>query len=329
MRNDTQQVGESKLRRLAYVRTLFRIGDDHLDRETEPNMALATLIFDNCVEMMLWLLVDAYTIEISGEKQKTHFPKLLSTVSNKMQESGVSVLSGNASDLQELHLARNAIQHHGIVPTLSAIQRYRSISELVLSKLTQESFSLDWDNISMALLIVEPVVRELYGRAEKDFDNRKYLEAALTLVAAFEFMKAKEIDRRAGSGIFMKRAFAIGMAAESKDDNVRHLAEYAQAIEGEVEILKLGIDYKCFQRYRDFVGIEPFDTIDVPITSNDADEILKVIKKKYGSTVRFEENNAGLREWLVFAFGFVIDSILHWQLVKRKGVFEFLFSKRD
>ena len=76
----------------------------------------------------------------------------------------------------------------------------------------------------MALLIDEPVVSELYTKAEECFTNNQYTEAVLNVVAAFEFMKAKEIDRRFGSGILQHRWNAQKANKESEDHHVKNIA---------------------------------------------------------------------------------------------------------
>ena len=321
--NDMRQVGERELRRLAYIKALFRIGIDQLEKGTEPNTAQALLTFDNCVEMMLWLLADFHGIRIRQKKQDIPFPELLSLVNDEMRKRNISrVLPSYGSDLQELHLARNNVQHHGIVPSISTVQRYRVVAESILVGSAEDSLKLSWGDISMALLISDLVVRELYSRAEKEYENQKYLEAALSLIAAFECMKAKEIDRRAGSGIFLTRAFAEAAGEKSSDPHIKALSRYAKAIEGEVEILKLGLDYKGFQRYRDFTQTDPLDHITISVKEEDPAEVLTVVKNEFGSKVGLKETDAELQEWLVFAFGFVIDSILRWQLISRAGVVE-------
>jgi hypothetical protein len=326
--NDIPRVGERELRRLAYVKALFRIGIDHLERCTEPNAAQALLTFDNCIEMMLWLMVDFHGIRIKQTKQLTTLPQLLSQVSAELSEQDTSrILLRHASDLQELHIARNNVQHHGILPSFSTVHRYRVITESVLVGLVEDVLKLSWSEISMALLVSDPAVRELYSRAENEYENQNYFEAALNLVAAFECMRGKETDRRAGSGISLSRFFADLAKEESKESGNPHintLVQYAKAIEGEVEILKLGLDYKGFQRYRDFAKIDPLDHFDVNISGN-VSEALAVVREKIGPM----KPDFKLQEWVVFAFGFVLDSILQWQFILREGAVESLIRSID
>lgn len=115
MDSETEKIRESTLRRLAYIKGLFRLAISQFNQTSEPNMALAALIFDNCIEMMLWLLVDKYRIKINGDP---YLSQLLSKLTND-KEINIKILLENASDIREMHQTRNSIQHYGIVPTMS------------------------------------------------------------------------------------------------------------------------------------------------------------------------------------------------------------------
>jgi hypothetical protein len=319
--SDVNKIDENILRRLAYIKGLFRIGSNHLSRATEPNLAVATLLFDNCIEMWLWLLADKHKIKITGER---FLLQLLDDITNNQSEKEIKLLYENRSAIKELHLARNSVQHNGIVPAFIAVQRYESTTEKVLSNSIQSSFGLPWGNISLALLINESQTRDLYSEAENRFEKGKYADAALLLVATFEHMKSLEIDRRYGSGIFMKRLAAQLSINNCQDVNTKYIAEYAKAIEREVEILKLGVDYKGYQRYEDFLGIEPFDSLsDILFESNNTEELIKNLENKFCSRLTEIENiEFNYFQWSVFAFDFVFDNIIRWQNISRMGLME-------
>lgn len=344
-------IGENKLRRLVYMKSLFRIGVELLRRGSEPDGALAVLIFDNCLEAMLWLLRDIYDVQIPNDKQGKYRWQLLSIIAVEMKKQSKEMLRGNESDLVQLHLTRNNIQHNGIVPSISSVEKMKVTTQLVLANVVETEFGVSWDKISLAVLIEDPIVRELYVKAEEDFHAIKHSEAALNLVAAFEFMKAKETDRRYGSGILMRRWAANKINEESQVGEVRQLASYALAIEKEVEILKLGLDYKSYQKYRDCFGIEPLDSPAFSLVETDARKILEIVREKYGLKTCFDKiaedasessdnertteelTKMGrdlLKEWLAFAFEFVIDNVLRWQSIWRFGLFEMLsYSQKD
>jgi len=321
---DSNQLGENKRRRLAYIKSLFRIGVEHLRKRTESDVAVAVLLFDNSLEAMFWLLKDTYDLQIPNETGARYSWRLLSVIGSEMKKKKKVLLKENESGLIELHLARNGVQHNGIIPTISSVERFRATTEMVLSNLAADDFGISWNKISMSLLIDDPVVRELYLMAEKYVDSKQYVEAAQSLVATFEFLKRKEIDRRFGSGILEKRWAAKKASQDSEDPHVKRLADYTLALEKEIEILKLGVDYKCYQKYRDVFSIEPFDSVAVPVTEKDAEAVLRAVQEKYGTETLFNEHPEFLQEWLIFAFEFVIDNAIRWQSTWRLGLVEAL-----
>jgi hypothetical protein len=64
---NAHRVSEYEIRRLSYIKGMFRMGVRHLENASEPDIALATLIFDSCIEMMLWLLIQQFGIKLSGD----------------------------------------------------------------------------------------------------------------------------------------------------------------------------------------------------------------------------------------------------------------------
>lgn len=323
--NHIQKLDESKLRRLVYIKRLFLVGVNLLERETEPDIAVALLLFDCSIEMMLTLVGDIYGIKMPGGKQNIHFPKLLEVVRDHIKEDTSKVQLQNYSDLQTLHKARNGVQHDGIIPSLSAIQRFRAIAESVLRTLTKDTCGLYWEEISLASLITDPVVSELYRRAESAYANKRHLDAAISLVAAFEFMKEEEINRRAGSGILGHR-ISIQFCKESSNDDIKKLANYAEAIEKEIEILKLGVDYKSYRLYTDFTQFDPFESIGLCVTSEKAEEALNAVTNQINREAPIMKNDGELQRWLTFAFPFVIENILRWQLILRPSPMDTVFK---
>ncbi len=92
----TRETDESQLRRLAYIKALFRMGVSNLETKLDPYLAQAVLTFDNSIEMLLWLLVDYQQIPIGN--RNINFPELLSKVTTKEQ-----ALKSRSRQLSELH----------------------------------------------------------------------------------------------------------------------------------------------------------------------------------------------------------------------------------
>ncbi len=107
---------------------------------------------------------------------------------------------------------------------------------------------------------------------------------------------------------------SLYLVNEIDDKHIKSLIEYTNVIESEVEILKLGIDYKSYQRYRDFIDISPLERVSL---ADSPDDMLV-----YRNKSRLLKEDSELQDWLTFSFTFVLDCIIRWQLVKRPGLYE-------
>ena len=87
----------------------------------------------------------------------------------------------------------------------------------------------------------------------------------------------------------------------------------------ELEILKLRLDYKKYQKYREIFSfkLEPF----FRLSSNEINEIESEIKKKINEAIIAwkSKDKEELRKNVVFCSNFVIENILKWEAIPRKG----------
>lgn len=328
------QKDDSTIRRLTYVKGLFRIGAEHFEAKTSVNIAQAVLTFDNSIEMVLRLTADTLGIRF-GERRDIYFHDLLvkvneylkSTTAIREDDKESQPFSLPEQSLIELHRARNGIQHSGIIPDVSIAERYKTITETTLSILAKYVFSMEWAQISVGLLVKNNVLRELYSLAEAEYEKCNYTEAAFALLATFELGKLFEQSRIWGSGISWKRE-TIAKDTHSP----KSIIEYTKAIEDEVEILKLGLDYKSYMRYKEISPsiIGPFKH---PFGSKhigelqEASEVLSIVKQELGDKLVYDQHDTKLQEWVMFALTFVVENLLHWEMVSRPSYLElFNFS---
>lgn len=331
----SQPLSEIELRRLAHVKGLFRVGRANYERGIGIYLAQAALTFDNCVEMLLWALANHYEIKLSRDNT---FPKMVGEIAAELDKvTPKHPFPRYKSDLLWMHAIRTSIQHHGIVPSRENLKRCQDIAEEVLRETVEHSFPLKWNAISLALLLNDRVARELYLQAEEAFATNQFTKASAALVAAFECSKLRETDRRAGSHIGLKRfgveslsqALTQQQSKEHGEKSLAAIADYALAIEKEVEVLKLGIDYKGYQKYRDLTGIDPFDHSKFRAeaargASGLLDAAMVELSPKFVTMREID-----LQEWVIFGLDFVLDSLLRWQEVDRTGQMERILAAID
>lgn len=336
-----QEIDESYLRRMTYAKALFQMGLQDFERGTPHSSAQAVLTFDNALEMMFRLAIDKLGIGLP-ERDRAYLPTLVRSVNARIAENQLKLAS-----LDELHVARNKIQHNGILPDRSMVERYRSLTRETLAYLAQAVFDKDWKTVSLSELIRAQNVRNFYYEAELFFQEGKYKEAVFSLLNAFETAKMDEQRRIYGSGMMWYKFFSLFLS--NKSDEVKLLLEYIDTVTKEIEVLKLRLDYKAYMKYRSlFDDTDPFmapflsdagmewdskNVIGTQVKSKSEEgetwtAIEGISKQREAQTQEkarklFLESigrtsDSDLREWLDFAMDFVLDSILKWQRLKRE-----------
>lgn len=292
------------LRHLVYSKSLYIHAKEHSDSANVLDRAVATLNFDNAMEMFIYASLDHLGVRAPRED----FNGLLNAFKTKVTEAqmdfDLSLL--HEVEIRNMHRARNNVQHHGIVPSIDDVERYKTLTEEVLSDISMKILGLKFEEILLGELIKDELVRTLYKKAEKALFSADYEEALVHAAAAFEQAKKKEQGRIYGSGLMLT------LLSEKVD-------EVATKIIEELEVLKLRLDYKKYQKYRGiFLGtLEPFTLL----SSNTLKGILNETRKLTSnatSTWR-DMDRRKLREETTFCLNFVVDCILRWEAVPRLG----------
>jgi hypothetical protein len=310
-----KELPESTLRRLVYIRRLYLLALQHIESGTWADLGLAILSFDNAIEALLQTILEYNNVR-RGEK--ISFPKLLEVTTSAISKMGL-----HAEDILDqvailgLHTARNGVQHHGHIPHPDDVQRFRTITEGVLEKVLGKVFGTSLSEVSLATLIKNDIVREFYVNSETAFYSGDYRSALINVVAAFETAKNLEQLSIYGSGISLFRGMKISGEEPQK------LLEYIEKLDEEVEILKLRLDYKKYQKYRElFPNLEPFTSVLESKNRSslelvlDSNKILSNIEGLIGSASIFKHEET-LKEHAKFCLDFAIENILKWESLPR------------
>jgi hypothetical protein len=335
---------ESYLRRLVHVKALTEMALQSFEKRTPSDMAQAVLTFDNALEMMFRLVLDTYP-QAKFDKTKDYLPGLLDAFHQELPESPLKLPS-----LKEMHTVRNKIQHNGIIPHETVIERYRNLTLETLEYLSKQIFGKDWKDISLAELIQDSFIRDNYLLAENLFNEGMYADSAYYLVTAFENAKQNEQFSIHGSGMLSAMGGARIAADNSEDQGLKSIYQYAEKINEEVEVLKLRLDYKAYIKYRSMFGTtNPFEE---PMGRQIHEIFASVVtdpslEEKYANKPDLSESESHhllhemyrlttekakpifiekylrdkkdeeLRKWIRFALEFVLESTLRWERLKR------------
>lgn len=296
---------EHVLRRLLYSKALLLHGSKHAEEDTAMDAVFAILHFDNSAEMLINTILEYFG---APYKRERYFHELIDAVIKVVKKENNNINADKllkVRELKNLRNARNGIQHHGIIPAMDEVRRYHILTHTIVEGVMLELFNLPFMEVSMGSLIKDPDIRKLYKKADTEYEKPNYQKAIIYCVAAFESAKNKEQPRIHGSGIFWGKLMIAGKIPED-------IEKYLDIIVGELEILKLRLDYKKYQKYRDlFPSLHPF----FKISQEDIiSQIEKIVNKKINGL-----DTPVLRECARFYLDFAIESILRWESVSREG----------
>lgn len=306
-------------RRLVYVKVLLVHGIEHSEMNTPVDTALALLHFDNAIEMLMRIILEFYHAP-DLQKERT-FHDLVNNVKrligNKNPEINPDELL-KIREIKNLHLVRNNIQHLGTIPAAEEVDRFRSLAENIISSVTSNLFKVQFSELSMGALVKDRRVRELYTRADEVFSSGDYAEAIIFCVAAFETARNMEQGRIYGSDFTFYRWAAQASAGASSA--MKEVFEYIDKLAEEVEVMKLRLDYKKYQKYREIsTKLQPF--LKIASKSTSIKDILSKTRKILRDVNKVQQSV--LKAYARFCLSFAIESILRWESVPRRAWYEF------
>jgi hypothetical protein len=297
------------LRRLVYVKSLYLQGFERYSSDTELDRAIALLHYDNSIEMLMNATIEYLGGQMKGDK----FDDLLAAFKVNVQKiiSNPSKLI-HEPEIKNMRKARNVVQHHGIIPSSSDLDRYTTLTKMVLNEVIKEVFNIDFADISLSMLIKDEVTKTLYAKAETAYSFKNYKEALIYSASAFEFAKNKEQGRIFGSTLSHYR-------------DKKGTRDVEKLLMEEIEVLKLRLDYKKYQNYRQIFSfsIKPFTQLN-SFLGSDVEHITQetsvIIKKAIESWQNLKPDK--MIENVRFCIDFTLEAILRWEAVPRKAWWE-------
>jgi hypothetical protein len=301
-------------RRLVHVKAVYNQGLRLAESGGEIEGGLAVVAFDNSLEMVMYTCLEYLGAKIPDRALYADLVSLaLETLKEKGKDSA-DIL--NPSAMKSLHRARNSVQHWGNLPSRNDVERFRSTTETILQSMCKEVFSIDLGEVSLAQLIKNPAVKKEYLKADNAYSAGRYLDSMIFCACAFEYAVRLEQGRLFGSWISIARP-----RINSTEGN--KLLEYVDKLEEEIEILKLRLDYKAYQVFRESlyynVGVsQPLESI------SGLDKMETELRRKIGSSI--DPSRTDLRQKARFCLDFVVDAILRWESVERASWFDLLIQ---
>jgi hypothetical protein len=301
-------VDEAVQKRLVYVKALYMHGQEHAKSEAEFDRMISLHHFDNAVELLLKCVATNENADI-GKRRNVTFPDLWSEVEKKLQERGISLQK--RTEMQQLHDLRSDIQHWGAANlSLDAVNRFQVYSEDFIQLTLKEVFGIEFEKLSLSLLIRDKRIKDLLAKAELVLakDPKESMKCSSV---AFSLAEEKELARidlqfpnlsltlspANKAGIELIDSRLVTVAEDITDSWEEKIRESLDRLEDVATLLVLGINVSDYSKYKKVAPIGTWHP-DRPRFQ------LNLWGEEVGN---FTNDNAA------FCFNFVLKQVLRWQ----------------
>jgi hypothetical protein len=297
--------------RLANVKGTYDHALRLLENPTSLDGAVSLVLLDNAIEAAFKIALDKSGLRV---KEDPKFPELLDCVLNI---ENLADLKKQKLSLLTLHRARNGFQHQGMIPDLNTVQsEYKPLAEQTLNEVSSREFGLEWKDVSLSLLIGDETVRMLYKKAEESFKKADFNAAVAYLIYAFEVTKQIAKLKIFGTGLSSLR---LKIKSASGKDKV--IVDYLTALDEEIEVFKLGLNYMDLRNYLDMAQIVGIGSVLHEMPINLTEEIVITNFKKKLQEMFVDDNP--LKEWYLKMSDAILKFIIRSEANSRFSMDQF------
>jgi hypothetical protein len=296
---------------------------------SSTSRAEGLVVLDACIESILRTALDSRSRTLQSPATGTEHGVLgLLTAVDRALRPNSPLANGLVSEAELLRLreVRNTIQHSGITPSQATTQEQVAAFNANITPLVRSVFNIEWEHVSIAILINDEMVKNLYLRGEVSQSQGRVEDAMVAFVAAFETARFNEQQELIGSLISWAEAAAEDSSVADLPGHSRILT-YMNKLREEVEVMKLRLDYKEYRKFADInpnaltPNFEPF----WPFGDSSVEGVTSYWSTRLASTVRRVSEArgsdvdvyTGFVNWVDFAHRFVAEAILNWQSTSR------------
>jgi hypothetical protein len=281
-------VDDLTLRRLIFAKRLFMHGALHSDRNTELDRFLAIHHFDNAVELLLKIIATKEGI-VSSTRKDPSFRDLWNELNSKLGAKSPPYSLPLKDQIFTLRDTRNLAQHQGDAPPHESVIKYEGYTKDFLVKCFKDIFDCDFEKVYASSLVNDEKLRAALIEAETSIESGNAEQSIKASAKAFGYLKIKEREHFSNSRLRSLTTFGVldrydsvrvgtihsferfeQNINEKINDAMQNLTDqlnkkfadraekinkFAEALEEELAILKLGVDYKEFKQ---FSSISPY-----------------------------------------------------------------------
>jgi hypothetical protein len=211
-------IPSDKLERLVFVKHLLAQAEKSKDLD-RPLSSTTILTLHDAVECFLQLLFEQLTgkAKLNGNQILDNYADNINVI--LLNENKLPISKAFVKRINEL---RNQLKHATIFVDQKNIQNLYSESELFLRDFTRVIFNLDFNELSLVILVANVEIQKHLLEAEGEIKNSDYQKAMFAISKAFYEIEIKETK-------------AIGKYGEnmlSKPRNINYLTKYRRRLGG-------------------------------------------------------------------------------------------------
>ncbi len=237
----------SYIRRLAFIKYLFRIGEEQTKRP-EPLSSTSLLTLQNAIELFLHLSSEY----LNCSKKSNNFMDYFDVISKKINKELFHKVS-----MDKLNRARVNLKHYGNLPSKLDIDYFREITFEFLTQNCLLIFQKNFDEISLINLIPSEEVQNLLNEATKNLKINKYESLKNISIAFAKILLDYERKLVSKYGNYTTTEFSKDfLTYHHYYDIAGHTASFEiieqrlNLIADSLLILSLGLDYNKYIKFK-------------------------------------------------------------------------------
>lgn len=215
---------DSVAERLVLLRTLFESARERARDTTDVGRHTSLILLDGACELALRHATDQLGV---AKKAQTNFEALYESLPGSVL--GASGAIGGWAGVRQLHRARNDAQHAGILPDPGQVARWAGDTETFLDKLIETTFQVHLTEVHRADALSNPVLRELFERAEVALETGDATDAVDKGLEAFSVARSHWKLHRQSLGLASPGTGLMGAFSDTVvEQSVQQLDDFVE-----------------------------------------------------------------------------------------------------
>ena len=225
-------LSEATTKRLVFAKYLHRLAADQASRP-EPMSAASLLMQHDALELLLQLCTE----HLDVGTDRIDFMKYFDVINEAIAPATLP----DREAARRLNKARVALKHHGTFPSGLDLIAFQETAESFFRTVTDVVFDVPYASISLAELVTDSGARECLQAADEAVAQGELRDAIMKVAEAFARLLRNRGVRGErlwlDSGLVRDRAF-------------QELARAVDAINGEIALIRQGIDTRRLSVFR-------------------------------------------------------------------------------